>query len=148
MFDVWTKEEHLAKWWGPQGFTTNFHKFEMKPGGTLEFIMYIPDSVDFPNTNVFAEIVKSERIVFKHTVFPHFVATASFEELDGKTKLTYCTVFEESAATFDQVKTYAAPSAEQTRLFIENGIDVSEAHTCEDTLEDYFKKIAEGVGIA
>lgn len=34
------------------------------------------------------------------------------------------------------------------RAFIENGLEVSEAHTCEDTLEDYFKRITGGEGIA
>jgi hypothetical protein len=47
-------------------------------------------------------------------VFPHFLATAIFEDLDGKTKLTYSTVFEENAAVFDKVKIYAVPGAEQT----------------------------------
>ena len=60
------------------------------------------------------EVVKPERIVIKHAVFPHFLATATFEDLDGKTKLTYSTVFEENEATFDKVKAYAVPGAEQT----------------------------------
>lgn len=34
------------------------------------------------------------------------------------------------------------------RTFIENGLEVSEAHTCEDTLEDYFKRVTGGEGIA
>lgn len=34
------------------------------------------------------------------------------------------------------------------RCFVENGIDISDAHVCEDTLEDYFKKVTGGVGIA
>ncbi|ASA25722.1 ABC transporter ATP-binding protein [Paenibacillus donghaensis] len=34
------------------------------------------------------------------------------------------------------------------RTFIENGLEVSEAHICEDTLEDYFKRITGGEGIA
>lgn len=34
------------------------------------------------------------------------------------------------------------------RAFTENGLEVSEAHTCEDTLEDYFKRITGGEGIA
>lgn len=34
------------------------------------------------------------------------------------------------------------------RAFIESGLEVSEAHTCEDTLEDYFKRITGGEGIA
>ncbi|GIP33459.1 SRPBCC family protein [Paenibacillus sp. J2TS4] len=114
VFDAWTKEEHLSKWWGPRGFTTTFQKFDMKPGGTWQFIMHSPDGVDFPNTNVFVEVVKPERIVIHHVVFPHFLTTATFEDADGKTKLTYSTVFEENAAVFDKVKTYAVPGAEQT----------------------------------
>jgi uncharacterized protein YndB with AHSA1/START domain len=114
VFDAWTKEENLSKWWGPRGFTTTFQKFDMKPGGTWQFIMHGPDGVDYPNTNVFVEIVKPERIVIKHAVFPHFLATAIFEDLDGSTKLIYSTAFEETAAVFEKVKTYAVPGGEQT----------------------------------
>jgi len=35
-----------------------------------------------------------------------------------------------------------------TRKWIENGLDVSEAHTQNDTLEDYFKQVTGGEGIA
>lgn len=34
------------------------------------------------------------------------------------------------------------------RDFINAGIDVFEAHLCEDTLEDYFKRVTGGAGIA
>lgn len=40
------------------------------------------------------------------------------------------------------------PVASLTRAFVEAGIDVQEAHICEDTLEDYFKCITGGEGIA
>ena len=32
--------------------------------------------------------------------------------------------------------------------FVENGLEVSEAHTCEESLEDYFKRVTGGEGIA
>lgn len=32
--------------------------------------------------------------------------------------------------------------------FIQNGLEVSEAHTCEDSLEDYFRRVTGGEGIA
>lgn len=99
---------------GPQGFTMTSQQFDLKPGGTWEFIMHGPDGVDFPNTNVFVEVVKPERIVIKHAVFPHFLASVSVEELEGKTHLTYQTVFEETVAVFDKVKTYAVSGVEQT----------------------------------
>ncbi|HGL5550536.1 TPA: ABC transporter ATP-binding protein, partial [Clostridioides difficile] len=38
--------------------------------------------------------------------------------------------------------------AEINRAFILNNIEVSESHLCEDTLEDYFKKVTGGEGIA
>lgn len=33
-------------------------------------------------------------------------------------------------------------------VFVENGLELSEAHICEDSLEDYFKRITGGKGIA
>ena len=42
----------------------------------------------------------------------------------------------------------AQPVARINRTFIEAGIDVWEVHLCEDTLEDYFKRITGGEGIA
>lgn len=38
--------------------------------------------------------------------------------------------------------------AEINRAFILNNIEVAESHLCEDTLEDYFKKVTGGEGIA
>lgn len=40
------------------------------------------------------------------------------------------------------------PAASITRCFVENGLEVSEVHLCEDTLEDYFRKVTGGEGIA
>lgn len=40
------------------------------------------------------------------------------------------------------------PVSAINRSFIENGLDVAEAHTCEDSLEDYFKRVTGGEGIA
>lgn len=34
------------------------------------------------------------------------------------------------------------------RSFMQNGLEVSESHLCKDTLEDYFKKVTGGEGIA
>lgn len=34
------------------------------------------------------------------------------------------------------------------RVFVENGLDICEAHLCEDSLEDYFRRVTGGEGIA
>lgn len=40
------------------------------------------------------------------------------------------------------------PAARVVAAFVENGLDVYEAHTCEESLEDYFKRVTGGEGIA
>lgn len=40
------------------------------------------------------------------------------------------------------------PIKDVNRTLVENGIGISELHRCEETLEDYFKKITGGEGIA
>lgn len=40
------------------------------------------------------------------------------------------------------------PVGKIVTAFVENGLEVSEAHTCEESLEDYFKHVTGGEGIA
>ncbi|GGF62483.1 bacitracin ABC transporter ATP-binding protein [Paenibacillus albidus] len=40
------------------------------------------------------------------------------------------------------------PLAAITRSIMEQGLELTEVHSCEDTLEDYFKKVTGGAGIA
>ena len=85
----------------------------MRPGGTWHFIMHSPDGVDYQNTSVFDEIVKPERIAFRHLKPMHkFQVTVTFEDLGGKTKLTFHMLFE-TAAECEKVKVYAVDANEQ-----------------------------------
>jgi uncharacterized protein YndB with AHSA1/START domain len=49
VFALWTDPEHLAQWWGPNGFTTTTHTFDMRPGGAWRFVMHGPDGRDYQN---------------------------------------------------------------------------------------------------
>ena len=40
------------------------------------------------------------------------------------------------------------PVGKVVTAFVENGLEVSEAHTCEESLEDYFRRVTGGEGIA
>ncbi|MDF2725810.1 MAG: hypothetical protein K0Q59_5488 [Paenibacillus sp.] len=119
VYDAWTKPEQLAQWWGPDGFTSTFHKFDLRPGGLWEFVMHGPNGVDYPNTSEFVE-VGMERIVLRHLNAPHFQLTAIIEDVGGKTKLTWRQLFE-SAAVFEAIKKIAFPANEQN-------LDRLEAH--------------------
>jgi uncharacterized protein YndB with AHSA1/START domain len=76
------------------------------------FVMRGPDGTDYGNENIFVEIAFLERIVFDHLSHPKFRVTASFEDLGGKTKLTFRQLFE-SAEVCESVKPYAVPGLEQ-----------------------------------
>jgi len=112
VFQAWTDPEHLARWWGPKGFTNTFHEFDPRPGGVWGFVMHGPDGVDYKNRSVFVEIVKPERIVFDHVSGPRFRVTATFAEEAGRTRLTWLMLFE-TAAEYEKVKGYAVEGNRQ-----------------------------------
>ncbi|MBX7184645.1 MAG: SRPBCC domain-containing protein [Vicinamibacteria bacterium] len=115
VFSAWTDPEHVAKWWGPDGFTNTIHEMDVRPGGVWRFVMHGPDGTDYQNLIVFAEIVKPERIVYDHVSTPKFRNTVTFVEEGGKTRVTMRAVFEDKAAFEMAVKTFkAAEGGKQT----------------------------------
>ena len=34
VFKAFSDPVHLARWWGPNGFTSTVHEFDLRPGGT------------------------------------------------------------------------------------------------------------------
>ena len=113
VFNAWADPMLLAQWWGPAGFTNTFHEFEFKPGGTWKFTMHAPDGNNFHNTSVFEQIVKPERIVFQHLLPMHkFQLTATFEDVDGRTKLTFHQLFE-TVEECERIRPFVTEANEQ-----------------------------------
>jgi uncharacterized protein YndB with AHSA1/START domain len=94
VFAAWTDPEHLAQWWGPNGFTTTTHSFDFRPGGVWRFVMHGPNGRDYQNRITFDEVVPPQRIVFRHggdeDIDPvHFTQTVIFEDIGGgRTRIT------------------------------------------------------------
>lgn len=109
---AWTEPEHLIKWWGPKGFTNTFQEFNLKPGGVWKYVMHGPNGQNFQNKMVYVEIAKPERIILDHVTTPLFRVTATFEDLNGKTKVTFHQLFE-TVAVYEGVKGFAIPGNEQ-----------------------------------
>ncbi|EQA46488.1 toxin-antitoxin system, toxin component domain protein [Leptospira broomii serovar Hurstbridge str. 5399] len=42
LFEVWSSQEHLSEWWGPDGFTLTTTRLDFSSGGVWEFIMHGP----------------------------------------------------------------------------------------------------------
>jgi uncharacterized protein YndB with AHSA1/START domain len=113
VFSAFTDPKHLAQWWGPHGFTTTTTAFDFRPGGVWRFVMHGPDGRDYQNRITFDDIVRPERIAYHHgggeDVEPvQFRTTIIFEDLGGKTRLTWRGDFPSAAERDRVVKDYGA----------------------------------------
>ena len=108
VWEAWTTPEHIANWWGPNGFTNTISKMDMQPGGEWDLVMHGPDGTDYRNKSVFKEIVKHKRIVYEHITGPKFTATIEFEDRGEKTYLRWHMLFETREQFIQTVKTFKA----------------------------------------
>jgi uncharacterized protein YndB with AHSA1/START domain len=113
VWKVWTDPEHVGKWWGPDGFTTTTHSMEVKPGGVWRFVMHGPDGRDYQNKITYVEVVKPQRLVYKHggdkEVEPvNFQVTVTFRDQGNKTRVDMRMVFPSANARDHVIKTYGA----------------------------------------
>jgi len=108
VWEVWTKPEHIAQWWGPNGFTNTISKMDVTPGGEWDLVMHGPDGTDYKNKSVFKEIVKHKKIVYEHVSAPKFLATIEFEAQAEKTLIKWHMLFESKEQFIQVVKTFKA----------------------------------------
>lgn len=95
VFAAFTDAERLARWWGPNGFTSTFQEFDPRPGGSWRFVMHGPDGADYAMLNVFEEVVPGERIVLRHVQQGHdFRLAMTLDDEAGGTRLTWRMRFE------------------------------------------------------
>jgi uncharacterized protein YndB with AHSA1/START domain len=107
VWEAWTNPEHIAKWWGPNGFTNTIIKMDLNPGGEWDLIMHGPDGTDYKNTSIFKEIVPHQKIVYQHLA-PNFTATIEFEAQGEQTHINWHMLFETAEEFIQVVKTFKA----------------------------------------
>ena len=107
VWKAWTEPEHVMRWWGPKGFTSPVCRMDFRVDGKYVCCMRSPEGQDFWSTGVYREIVEKSRIVCTDSFadaqgnvvpashygmaqdFPlQLLVTVTFEEADGKTKMT------------------------------------------------------------
>jgi uncharacterized protein YndB with AHSA1/START domain len=126
LFEVWSKPEHIARWWGPRGFSVPHHEIDVRPGGAYRLCMRSPEGSDHWLRGVYREIAPPKRLVFtyaweneKGEPRHETLVTLTFEPQGGKTKLTlHQAVFETVTArdahqggwtsNFDRLAEYVA----------------------------------------
>jgi uncharacterized protein YndB with AHSA1/START domain len=108
VWEVWTTPEHMAQWWGPNGFSNTISKMDLKPGGEWNLVMHGPDGTDYKNKSLFREIIPYRKIVYEHITGPKFIATITFEERGNQTFLEWHMLFETKEEFIQTVKTFKA----------------------------------------
>ncbi|MEQ8354509.1 MAG: SRPBCC domain-containing protein [Kiloniellaceae bacterium] len=67
VFKTLTQPEHLARWWGPEGFTLPSCEVDLRPGGVFRCTMRSPKGSEHRLHCVYREIVEPERLVYTWT---------------------------------------------------------------------------------
>jgi uncharacterized protein YndB with AHSA1/START domain len=95
VFKVWSDPQHLAKWWGPRGFTVLSCKADVRPGGAYRFHTRSPQGTEHWLAGIYREIVEPERLDFTYawlhpdgTPKHEMLVELSFREKGEKTELT------------------------------------------------------------
>lgn len=107
VWEVWTNPEHIAQWWGPDGFTNTIQQMDLREGGEWKLTMHGPDGTNYPNRSIFKEIVPHERIVFEH-FNPHFITTIVFEPNGEETHMSWTAVFDTEEMLQTVIKAHKA----------------------------------------
>ncbi len=119
VFEAWTDQAHIGEWFGPEGFTITIKSMDVKPGGKWIFVMHGPDGVDYDNEITYEEITPPERLVIAYNAtrehnLKAFKAIVTFEDVDGKTKLTLRHILENAEERVKQEGIGAVEGGNQT----------------------------------
>jgi len=95
VFEAWTQPEHLRHWWCCEGGMLTACDIDLRVGGSWRRVMRMADGSEHPFKGVYREIVAGERLVYTECYdvpqfgHPEWLTTVTFEEREGKTKLTH-----------------------------------------------------------
>lgn len=112
VFAAISNPERLALWWGPAGFTNTISDFEFKTGGRWNLVMHAPNGANYPNENVFGEIVTNQKVVVEHPMQPVFRLTIELKSSSMGTLVTWAQAFE-SADVARQIEHIVVPANDE-----------------------------------
>jgi uncharacterized protein YndB with AHSA1/START domain len=112
VFAAISTPERLALWWGPAGFTNTFSVFEFKTGGRWNLVMHGPNGANYPNENVFGEIVPFKKVVIEHPMQPVFSLSIELNPSARGTLVSWAQAFE-SAEIAKQIEHIVVPANDE-----------------------------------
>ncbi len=92
LFDVWTKPEHVRRWYGVRSTTVTVCEIDLRVGGAWRWVVEKPNGFAIAFSGVFREIEPPRRLqrteIFEGMPGEGCLVTISFDESDGLTTLT------------------------------------------------------------
>lgn len=124
VFAAFRDPDQLARWWGPAGFTSTIHGFDLRPGGRFHITLHGPDGSHYENEKEFIEVVEPERVVFRHyQPMHHFTMTITWNEEVGGTRLTWIMGFE-PAEEGEKIREFILKANEENFDRLENHLNL------------------------
>ena len=98
LFEVWTKAEHVRKWYGVRSTTVTVCDIDLRVGGAWRWVVTKPQGLEVAFSGVFLEIDPPRRLrrteLFEAMPGTESVVTLTFDEQDGRTTLTVNMLFQ------------------------------------------------------
>ncbi len=112
-YQAFANPMHLQRWWGPEGFTTTFHEFDLRPGGKWILTMHGPEKGNYENSSIFKVVEPHKLITWTRVSQPYFDMEVEFQKLnDSKTSISFKMIFD-TAEECDKIKRFAGPKNEE-----------------------------------
>ena len=132
VWEAFTEPKHVAKWWGPRGFTLTTHSKDLRPGGIWHYTMHGPDGADWINKTLYHEVEKYSKLRYDHggndEQAPLFQVTVYFIEQKDKTLMEMTMAFS------------SAQVAEESKKFIKQ----AGGNSTWDRLAEFLEKESTG----
>jgi uncharacterized protein YndB with AHSA1/START domain len=119
VFKAWTDPELMAQWFAPEPLTVPRAEIDLRVGGRFTLVMRDPDGNEFPSTGAYLEVDAPNRYVATDSVeempaawldtvneargmapgtpVPDGITTVTFDDVDGKTLVTFSEEWESKA---------------------------------------------------
>ncbi|HYF42375.1 MAG TPA: SRPBCC family protein [Ramlibacter sp.] len=112
VFAAMSDPARVARWWGPNGFTSTIHQYEFRPGGAWLMTMHGPDGQDYPNESRFTRIVPGQLFELEHLNGHHFLLTLELRAQGEGTEVLWRQTFD-TAEHYRRIADFVAGANEQ-----------------------------------
>ncbi|MFT3997145.1 MAG: SRPBCC family protein [Asticcacaulis sp.] len=136
VWEMWTRPEHVRRWWGPHGFENRTCEMDLRPGGRFRLDMAAPDGTPCPCEGTYLEVVEGERIVYEG--LPHVHPCGSGLPPESRVVITFKDAGKDLGTRVTVHATMLSP--EGTQAAIDQGFAIGWA----DSLERMEEVMSEG----